>query len=809
MDKPLSRPSRSLDDEDSNPTDNPSFDAVLRARLSRRSVLRGSVGGAASALLGSVALAACGGGDDDEGVPAASAAAPAERMLAFGAVAKSLADAVTVPAGYTARVLYALGDPLDAATPAFANDGTDTQFESRAGDHHDGMEWFGLAANGAASAGAVDRGLLGVNHEATTDERLSSFFLHPAGGTSTLPRPAAEVDKEVAVHGISVVEAARNAGSWQTVRDSSFNRRLTPLSPIEIAGPARGSALLVTKHSPDGTVTRGTLNNCGTGKTPWGTLLTGEENWTNYFTRPAGDDAARGDKSVTALRRYGRNEGAASRHGWETGGTEDRFARWNIARSGASADGSDDYRNEMNGMGWIVEVDPYDKAKAVKKRTALGRFAHESAAFGTPVAGQPLVVYMGDDARNEYIYKFVSAAPWSAADANPADRIATGDKYLDAGTLYVAVFAADGSGQWVALTTSAPAIAGFATYAFADQADVLVNARLAADAVGATRMDRPEWCCVNPGNAEVHFTLTNNSNRRVEPSAAGQLAPDGANPRAYTDIRGASAAQAGNPNGHILRMKEGAVGAASTTFTWDVYLFGAESSAAPGAVNLSSLTADQDFSSPDGLVFSKATGICWFQTDDGAYTDVTNCMMLAGVPGAVGDGQKVTLSYARAAGGPLTVDNLRRQAPHRRNAEALPRRPGRMRDHRPGRDARRPHDVRQHPASGRDHGHGRYRRPRALHQPVAVECRLRIRHAASIGDDHHHEERRRAHRHLTAGEAPSATAASLGTTGQRTRRNARCSTSGTSGTGDTRSSTISTSPCLAIDFMSWATASYT
>jgi secreted PhoX family phosphatase len=414
---------------------------------------------------------------------------------------------------------------------------------------------------------------------------------------------------------------------------------------------------MITKYSTDGTKTRGTLNNCGTGKTPWGTFLTGEENWFGYFTRDAADDAARGnDKTVTSLKRYGRSQGAASRHGWESGGADDKYARWIISKTGASVDGSDDYRNEMNGMGYIVEIDPYEKTVLAKKRTALGRYAHESAAFGKLVAGQPLAVYMGDDARNEYIYKYVSNTVWSAADATPANRIVTGDKYLDSGKLYVAKFNADGTGQWLELSIANPAIAGYATYPFADQADVPVNSRFAADALGATKMDRPEWCSVNPANGEIYFALTNNSNRRAEPAGGSQLAPDSANPRAYTDIKGTSTSQQGNPNGHILRMKEAAAGASATMFTWDVYLFGAESSAAPGSVNLSNLTNDQDFSSPDGLVFSPSTGICWFQTDDGAYTDVTNCMMVAGLPGQVGDGKKLTLTYPTAGGGTLSVD---------------------------------------------------------------------------------------------------------------------------------------------------------
>ena len=467
------------DDTDLNPSGNPSFEHVLDARLSRRSLLRGGVGTAATALLGGWGVAAC-GGDDTE-----TASTTIER-LSFAAVPKGLADAVVIPAGYSASVLYALGDPLDAATPAYRNDGTDTDFDRRAGDHHDGMEYFGLSADGTRrDANSSERGLLVINHEALTDN-----FLH-ANGSSPRPRPAGESDKEIPAHGVSVVEVRKSNGKFAYVQASPFNRRITPLTPVEIGGPLRGNALMKTKYDPSGQTTRGTINNCGTGQTPWGSFLTGEENWAGYFTRAATDDSARADKSVAALIRYGRAQGAASRHGWESSGTDDKYARWNISRSGASADGSDDYRNELNGQGYITEIDPYDATAPIKKRSALGRFAHESASFGKRVAGQPLAVYMGDDSRGEYIYKFVSTSTWAEADANPANRIATGDKYLDSGRLYVAKFNADGSGTWVELTLVNPLIAGYAAYAFADQADVLVNARLAADAVGATRWTAP------------------------------------------------------------------------------------------------------------------------------------------------------------------------------------------------------------------------------------------------------------------------------------------------------------------------------
>jgi uncharacterized protein len=292
----------------------------------------------------------------------------------------------------------------------------------------------------------------------------------------------------------------------------------------------------------------------------------------------------------------------------------------------------------------MTEIDPYLATSVVKKRTALGRMAHEGAAFSKPTVGKPLAIYMGDDSRNEYIYKFVSTANWVAADANPSDRLATGDKYLDSGKLYVAKFNADGTGSWLELSMANPTVAGFAGYAFADNGDVALNSRLAGDAVGATKMDRPEWCAATAAG-DVYFTLTNNSNRRLGAVTGSQLNPDPANPRAYSDVRGASNVQTGNPHGHILRMKEAAGEPTALAFNWDIYLFGAEAGSSTNLINLSGLNSDNDLSSPDGLVYTPSTGLLWVQTDDGAYTDVTNCMMLASVPGTVGDGGPVTLDY--------------------------------------------------------------------------------------------------------------------------------------------------------------------
>jgi secreted PhoX family phosphatase len=632
----MNKPVDHSPEENSNTSGNPTFESVLNARLSRRGVLRGSVGTAATAVFGSFATAACGGGSDD---PAPVTASTALTSLDFAAVAKSLADTITVPAGYTASVLYRCGDPIAAGITAAKNDGTDTSFDKRAGDCHDGIEYFGLNTAGTGpDASNSARGLLGMNHE-----YQNNLFLFPNGPTPN-PRPAAEVDKEVAVHGLSIVEVKRTGNTLGYVQDSAFNRRITAATTMTLSGTSAGDALMKTKYSIDGSTTRGTQNNCGTGTTPWGTLLTCEENWIGYFTRSATDDTARGGataRSVVSLKRYGLSAGAASRYGWETGGTADLYARWNASQSGTSTDGTDDYRNITNTFGWVVEIDPYNPTSTIKKRTTMGRFAHEAAAYLTPVAGKPLAFYMGDDARGEYIFKFVTDAAWSAADATPTDRVATGDKYLDKGQLYVARFNADGTGQWLLLDISVAAIKGYATYAFTNQADVMVNARLAADAVGATKMDRPEWSTVNPATDDIYFTLTNNSNRVLTGSAYPVVSA--ANPRAYNDTKGAATAQKGNVNGHIIRVSENGRDPAAVAFQWDVYLFGAESTAA-AAVNLSGLTADQDFSSPDGMRFARSTGLAWIETDDGAYTDVTNCMLLAAVAGTRGDGGKVTVN---------------------------------------------------------------------------------------------------------------------------------------------------------------------
>jgi hypothetical protein len=275
---------------------------------------------------------------------------------------------------------------------------------------------------------------------------------------------------------------------------------------------------------------------------------------------------------------------------------------------------------------------------------AMGRFAHEAAVCSIPVVGKPLSFYMGCDSRNEYIYKFVTSANWDAADIGGG--MTAGDKYLNEGKLYAAKFNSDGSGEWLELNISNPLISGFATFAFANQAEVLVHTRLAADAVGATKMDRPEWGAVNYANGEIYFALTNNNNTNRTPAKV-----DAANPRAFIDLDGKGSS--GNPNGHIIRFKETGSLSTATTFTWDIFLFGSEEDA-PADVNISKLSSKNSFSSPVGLWFSKSTGICWIQTDDSAFTDETNCMLLAAVPGSVGDGGTFTVSNTMSTATPTT-----------------------------------------------------------------------------------------------------------------------------------------------------------
>jgi len=306
--------------------------------------------------------------------------------------------------------LLRLGDPIKAGVPFYRNDGSDAgaSYDARIGDHSDAIEYYGLGADGRYSATASDRALLVMNHEAITP-----VFLHRTGPTivNGARTVAEEVLKEFYVHGVSITEVVKQNGEWTYKQDSSFNRRVHTLTEMELSGPARGSAFMITKYSKDGTRTRGTVNDCAHGYTPWGTYLACEENWAGYFRRTtATDNPRRTAKELTSMARYG--VAGAGRELWATvtpDTSDDLYGRWNAEVRGATA--ADDYRNGPNTYGWNVEIDPFTPSSVPKKRTAMGRFAHEGRQFlvgdfheqlaglqgGKHLAAQCLFLYPGGE----------------------------------------------------------------------------------------------------------------------------------------------------------------------------------------------------------------------------------------------------------------------------------------------------------------------------------------------------------------------------------------------------------------------------
>ncbi|WP_241971680.1 PhoX family protein [Aliidiomarina sanyensis] len=546
-------------DPQTNYSGNRDFYDVVNVNLSRRRFLQASLGGASLAL-----LSAC-----------ASSYNPlnlGEQSLAFSAIPISHADNVTVPDGYRAQAFLPEGSPLLPNAPEYKADGTNTGNDQLAqvGAHHDGMHFFPLDAR--TTGLNSDEGLLVMNHE-----YVDPNFLHAHGPTPP-PRPADEVHKEMAAHGVSIAHIKKTGATWQLQQQSPLNRRITGYTPMKFSGPAAGHEKLITKYSPEGNAARGTLNNCAHGYTPWGTYLTCEENWARYFVNR--------DSQPKEHTRYG----VGTTHGryyWETASdAADEHRRFDATPRGASA--HEDYRNEPNTFGWIVEIDPFNPRHVPVKHTALGRFAHEGVVFAPPVEGEPLVAYSGDDSRFEYIYKFVSSRPYYRANA--------GSHLLTEGTLYVARFNEQGRGEWLPLTLENLELQKRAMeqgIVFEDLGDLLINTRLAADLAGATPMDRPEWGAVHPDTGEVYFTLTNNTRR-----TAGQVDP--ANPRAE------------NYAGHIIRWREQGE-QASTAFVWDIFLFGGAPGTYTPATSIQ-LSDDNHHACADGLWFDSA-GLLWIQTD--------------------------------------------------------------------------------------------------------------------------------------------------------------------------------------------------
>jgi hypothetical protein len=534
------------DDLVSNPSNAPTLADLLQVDRGRRRLLQSTLGAGALAFLG---------------VPLGRAVSRSEPFT-FPRVPVSDDDAVHVPEGYVAQVLYAWGDPVSDG-PVFAPDASNSAAdqEQQAGMHHDGMHFFPLGADG--------RGLLVVNHEYADDG-----LLHPDGMQTWT---AEKVRKCQAAHGVSVIEIRRREdASWEVVRPSRYGRRITAYTPMRIAGPAAGHARMRTAADPTGTRVLGTLNNCAHGTTPWGTYLACEENFQFYFVN-------RGAIPVEQ-QRYGIND-KGWRYRWEE----------HDARFDAQA-----HPNEPNRFGWVVEIDPFDPQSTPVKRTALGRFSHEGAQHALARDGR-VVIYSGDDQRSEYIYKFVSRDAY-----DPADPARNRD-LLDSGTLYAAQFHAGGSGTWVELAFGRNGLTP--ENGFADQAEVLIHARRAGDRVGATMMDRPEWITIHPHTGEVYCSLTNNKGRGgttvnaadgSTPAGTANPPVDAANPRAE------------NIFGHIVRWREAGGDAGATTFEWDVFIqCGDPGNADPN--KRGDIEGDM-FGSPDGL-WVDAGGRLWIETD--------------------------------------------------------------------------------------------------------------------------------------------------------------------------------------------------
>ncbi|PKH04688.1 PhoX family phosphatase [Moritella sp. Urea-trap-13] len=573
-----------------NNSNNEPFASVMERELSRRSILRAGMGMAAVGMLSGVGLAGCSSSATNSTVVTGT-----KVKLGFDSIAGVKLDAVAVPKGYSAQVLAPWGTPLNDLAQEWQVDGSNSAIDqaNSLGMHHDGMHYFPL--NGSSTDG-----LLCINHE-----YIDQKALHPTGtdykGLRTI---LDEVRKEINAHGVTVVRIKQTNGRWDVVKNDSHNRRFTAATTMDISGPVANKTLLETPFSPNGDKVRGTLNNCGNGYTPWGTYLTCEENWPGYFVNTgtqAPDQSRIGidDKNT----RYGWDDLAGNRDE-----IDDEFTRFDITETGNNA--TEDYRNEANGHGYIVEIDPYNNQSSATKRTALGRFRHEGCVFGQVVEGKPIVFYSGHDSRFEYIYKFVSDVLWEPADANRTDRLTVGEKYMDQGTLYVARFDDSGVGVWLPLTmTAATKDQGVLADHFTSLAGIILNTAGAADLVGATPMDRPEWAAVDPVNGAVYMTLTNNTKRTRETNVA--------NPRLN------------NSTGHIIRWQEGDN---AELFSWDIFVFGAAEDAVP-EVNISGLAELNQFASPDGLAFD-ARGIMWMQTDNGApeLTEYTNDQMLAVIP---------------------------------------------------------------------------------------------------------------------------------------------------------------------------------
>jgi secreted PhoX family phosphatase len=512
------------------------------------------------------ALAAGFGGAGVFGLGGAARAASGPSSLTFNEIAHGETESHVVADGYEAQTLIRWGDPVEPGAPAFDPLKQTAAAQAKQWGYNNDYLAFMPLPRGSSSA---DHGLLCANFEYT-----DHYLMFPGiqqGDAAKLSRE--QVDIELAAHGFAVVEIRRDNATnrWSYLKDSPYNRRVSMLTTeCRMSGPAAGHPRLRTSADPTGTRVIGTLNNCAGGKTPWGTVLSAEENFHQYF----GGDAKK-TAEPARLERYG--VAAKPAYSWHL--HHDRF---DVGKE----------PNEPNRFGWMVEIDPYDPRSVPIKRTALGRFKHEAATCVVNPDGR-LVVYSGDDERFEYVYRFVSLGK-----VDPADRAANRD-LLDEGTLSVARFAADGTVTWLPLVWGEGPLT--AANGFASQADVLIDVRRAADLLGATPMDRPEDVEASPKTGAVYVALTNNPTRTAEKV-------DAANPRGP------------NLHGHIIEMLPPGTAAAdrdhaAATFRWDIFLLGGDPAKPDeNARYHPETTADGWLSCPDNIAFDRQ-GRIWVATD--------------------------------------------------------------------------------------------------------------------------------------------------------------------------------------------------
>lgn len=503
-------------------------------------------------------------------------------LLGFNGIASSTEDIIKVPKGYEAKPLISWGDKLFSKANAFDERKIiDKKAIANAnltfGDNTDGMAYFPLNQN---------RGILAVNNEYINPELM---FNHK--GKDTNLNDVKYMQNSL---GVSIFEIAKDKGGYyKVVLDSKYNRKITAHTAMKVSGYAKGSPLLQTKADKKGQTIKGTLNNCANGQTPWGTYLSCEENFDDFF--------GCSDKNFAfteAQKRYGLTQ--KSLYGFELD------SRFDIAKT----------PNEPNRFGYVVEIDPYDANSTPIKRTSLGRFKHENAEIVISKDGR-VVVYMGDDEANEFLYKFVSKNTYDKENKSANKDI------LDEGTLYVAKFYdnghnLDGKGEWIELVWGKNGLDK--SNGFESQADICVNTRIAASIVGATPMDRPEWIAADNKGQYIYATMTNNTKRKANET-------NSANPRAN------------NLYGQIIRFRESGDNHTGSKFSYNIFaLAGNPLIYKKGDLRAgsSNITKDNLFNSPDGLKFDRF-GRLWIETDGkysnkGEYEGMGNNQMLCANP---------------------------------------------------------------------------------------------------------------------------------------------------------------------------------